>query len=337
MSYSRTTAELLAQEELPGLVNRSRNHLDTFLVRDHACWLVSEPGHEIVVGRVASDSGRVFAEQRRWLSHKPGQTQGFASPLPDGGLAMVVNGVVTVYDASGRQRWTYEFEPWPDRGTGGPSCVADASGHRLLVTTPGPDLSDHAYSGDACVALDLADGRRVTQTLLPSASAGYIFQQSLTDPTQVFLDALQGDTFYSLAVTLEDDTLRTQSVGGDDEPFAGVSLNGVVLKLDIGGEWLSRCEAGQEDIVVEAADVLPEGMRFVGHRPGFLDNDRVLVAVAEEEDSDDNRHLILEAHTLQPVAELDYPGTVSCDPLALGDGTWLTTEGDLVRRWRVTQ
>lgn len=311
-------------------------------MRDRACWLVSEAGNEIVVARVASDTGRVFAEQRAWPTPRPGWTpRGFVSPLPDGGLAVVGNGVdqgvVTVYDAGGLVRWTYEFAPWSDRNAAGPSCVADATGRRLLVTTTGPVGADGLYLGDVCVVLDLADGRRVTDTMLPSRTAGYVFQQSLTDPAQVFLDALMGDTFHSLAVTLEDDILRTETVGEDDEPFGGVSLNGVVLKLDVGGGWLVRCKAGQEDITAEVKEILPEGLRFVGYRPGLLDKDRVLAAVAEEQDSADNRHLILDSHTLQPVAELAYPGTASCDPLALGDGTWLTADGGVVRRWRVAE
>ncbi|MGW0209904.1 hypothetical protein ACWDZ8_30355 [Streptomyces sp. NPDC003233] len=88
------------------------------------------------------------------------------------------------------------------------------------------------------------------------------------------------------------------------------------------------------NVLAAAEEVLPDDLRFVGYRPGFLDKDRVLAAVAEEEDSEDNRHLILDGHTLQPVAEVGYPGTTCSDPLALGDGTWLTTEEDVVRRWR---
>ncbi|MFI2375390.1 hypothetical protein ACH5AO_10000 [Streptomyces sp. NPDC018964] len=332
MTHPRTVVELLAEEELPGFGGRSTRR-DAFLVRDAACWLLARNGDETVVGPVAADRTRVFAEQRRWPCPDPG----FTSPLPDGGLAVVGNGLLTVYGADTRRRWTVEFEPWHDEGNAGPACVADASGSRLLVTLPGPDAGNGTYAGDLCVALDMTDGRHIARTVLPSATAGYVFQQSLTDPAEIFLDALQGDTFHSLRVDLTDDTLQTQSVGADNEPFAGVSLNGAVLKLDVGGEWLSRCEAGQEDIVAEAEDVLPEGLRFVGYRPGFLDDGRIVAAVAEDQDSADNRHLLLDGRTLQPVAELDYPGITCPDPLALGDGTWLTAQGDTLRRWRLRE
>ncbi|MER6994460.1 hypothetical protein [Streptomyces sp. NPDC000410] len=333
MEYTHLAAECLAQETLPGFGER-RGHHDAWQARDRANWLVAGTKGEITVGRVDEDPSRVFAWQRRWPSPQPGRSHGFASPLPDGGLAVSGSGIVTVYEADGRVRWTYEHEPWFDHRVASGACVADPSGRRLLVTMPGLLETEGPYPGDLCVALDLADDRRVAATLLPSASAGYSFQQSLTDPTQIFLNAAMGDTFHSLLVTLENDVLRVRPVGLEDEPFAGLSLNGAFLKLDVGGEWLSRYEAGQPDVSAHAEDVLPEDLCFVGYHPGFLDADRVLVAIAEDQDSEDNRHLILDGHTLQPVAELDYPGASSFDPLALGDGTWLTVDGDTVRRWR---
>ncbi|MCP9945045.1 hypothetical protein LUX12_10045 [Streptomyces somaliensis] len=147
-----------------------------------------------------------------------------------------------------------------------------------------------------------------------------------------------GGTFHSLLVLVlvrvRDGVLRTEPVGFENEPFAGLNLGGAVLKLDVGGEWLGRYETGRPDISADAEDVLPEGLRLVGHRPGFLDADHVLAAVAEEQWSEDSRHLILDARSLRPEGEVHYPGTTCLDPLALGDGTWLTVHGDTVRRWR---
>ncbi|WP_328862297.1 hypothetical protein [Streptomyces sp. NBC_00306] len=331
MDCTRFAAELMAQEEFPGFALHPR---DAWLVCDGACWLVAERTGETIVGRVDEDSSRVLTRQRRWPSPRPGPGHGFASPLPDGGLAVSGRDAITVYDADGWVRWTYSHDAWPGEGNiGSGACVADASGRLLLATVSGP-AEPGSYPGDLCIALDLAGGRRVTQTVLPSASSGYTFQRSLTDPSQVFLDAAGGDTFHSLVITVEDDALRAQPVGLEDEPFAGLSRDGAFLKLDVGGEWLSRYASGQADVSVDAEDVLPEGLRFVGYRPGFLDTDRVLAAVGKEQDSQDNRHLVLDGRTLQPVAEVDYPGTNCFDPLALGDGTWLTVEGDTVRRWR---
>ena len=333
MNYAHIAAELLAEEELPGYGNRS-SWYDAFLVRDRSCWLVSEDVSGTVAGRVSDDPSRILAERRRGPAAPAGEVRGFVSPLKDGGLAVVGDGLVTVYDEGAGARWTYAFEPWSDRGNASASCVDDASGRHLLVTTPGPDAGDGAYPGDLCVALDLADGRRVTHAVLPSATAAYTFQQSLTDPAQLLLNALQGDSFYGLEVALRGESLHVAEFGLENDPFAGLSLNGAVIKADVGGGWLSRWEEGQEGVVVEAEDVLPDGLCFAGYHAGFLDKDRVLAAFAEEPESMDTRHLILDGRTLRPLAELTYPGTVCADPLALGDGTWLTVEGDAVRRWR---
>ncbi|MEU1662058.1 hypothetical protein ABZ547_00380 [Streptomyces sparsogenes] len=333
MAHTRLEAELLAQDQLPG-IGVSIGHYDGRLVRDRANWLVAGAGDDLLVGRVDQDPARVFSARLRWPHPRPGSSHGFASPLPDGGLAVSGRDAITVYEADGRVRWAYEHDPWPDQGIGSGACTADASGRRLLATTLAPVLIGGSYPGDRCVALRLADGRPLDQITLPSASAGYLFQQSLTDPGQLFLDAAMGDTFCSLGVSWRDGGLRAEPLGMAEEPFAGLSLGGAYLKLDVGGEWLSRYEAGRPDVIVEAETVLPDGLRFVGHRPGFLDGDRVLVAVAEEQWSEEARHLVLDGHTLRPVAEVRYPGTSCLDPLALGDGTWLTVHGDTVRRWR---
>ncbi|WP_330339262.1 hypothetical protein [Streptomyces sp. NBC_00557] len=330
---TRLAAELLAEESFPGFGERFMWY-DAFQTRAGANWLITEAEGELAVGRVADDPSLVLGDVRRWPFPPSAGQQCYASPLPDGGLAVCGGGLVTVYGADGRVRWTHESEAWGGTSAS-PSCIADPAGTRLLVTVPGPEGAGGIYPGDLCVALDLADGRRVAQAQLPSASAGYAFKQSISHPSQVFLDALQGDTFFTFAVTLQDEHLRAEPVGLPTEVIAGLSLGGAFLQLDVGGEWLSRYEPGQPDVLAEAEEVLPDDLRFVGYRTGFLDKDRVLAAVAEEEDSEDNRHLILDGHTLQPVAEVDYPGTTCYDPLALGDGTWLTTEGDVVRRWRV--
>ncbi|MEU7277474.1 hypothetical protein AB0A69_01570 [Streptomyces sp. NPDC045431] len=331
MDDAPLAAVLIAEEEFPGIDLHAH---DAWLVRDGAVWLVAEAGDEIVVGRVAEDPARVFAERRRWPVPRAGRGHGFASPLPDGGLAVSGGDTVTVYAASGQVRWTYEHQPWADQRTASAACTADASGHRLIATMAGPMEAGEPYGGDLCVALDLSDGRRLREAVLPSASAGYVFQQSLTDPGRLLLNAAQGDTFFSLVVTSTQGVLRAEPLGLDDELFAGVGMHGAVLKLDVGGAWLSRYEPGRADVSVDAEDVLPEDLVFAGHRPGFLDEGRVLVAVAEEQGSAETRHVILDGRTLHPVAELDYPGTDCFDPLALGDGTWLTVEGDTVRRWR---
>ncbi|MBW5484303.1 hypothetical protein [Streptomyces bambusae] len=339
MELTHVGAVLLAEERLPG-IGPGYFRSDAWQVRDGAVRMVGREGEDLLLARISADPVRIFDARERRAAPRIGprpdaRRTSFASPLPDGALAVLGSGYAAVVEADGRTRWTYEHEPWADEHTASGACTTDASGTRLLVTTPGPMPAGAPYAGDLLVVLALADGRLLGQTVLPSASAGYGFQQSLTDPAQIFLDAPQGDTCHALLVTLDGDVPRAEHVGYEDEPFAGLARDGAFLKLDVGGEWLGRYRPGDPDVSADAEDVLPEGLRFVGYRPGFLDTDRVLAAVAEHQDGQDNRHLLLDAHTLRPTAELAYEGTTCCDPLPLGDGTWLTTHpDDTLRRWR---
>ncbi|MFH8616782.1 hypothetical protein ACH4E8_17105 [Streptomyces sp. NPDC017979] len=329
-------AELVAREPFPGFGDRHGRY-DAWLARQGATWLVSETGADldIVVGKVSRDPSRVFEEVRTWPSLRRGFDHGFASPLADGGLAVTGAGAVTVYGADGTIRWRYEHEPWGDEDRYG-ACVPDGSGRLLLVTTPDPSAPPLSYDGDLCVALDLSDGRPVLQAKLPSAGAGYVFQQSLTDPSHITLNAAQGDTFYAFTISVDDGSLGWEAAGVDDELFAGPPTSDATLMLHVGGQWLSRYNVDGTEATADAEAVLPEGMQFVGFHPGFLDKDHVLAAIAEENWAPASRHLLLDARTLVPVAEVDYPGTTFLDPLPLGDGTWLTVHDDIVHRWRTT-
>lgn len=218
------------------------------------------------------------------------------------------------------------------------ACAADPSGRYLFATTVGRLDAGAPYEGDLCVAIDLATGKLVAESVLPSFSGMYDFQHSLADDEDaVFLMAGQGqDEAYSLLVSLSDGEVVVRQAGVIDEPFTGNSLaSGVFLKQAIDGEDLTRYEGGLPVATTSAEAVLSADVRFVG-RPGFLDDSSILAAVAEEEWAEEARHFLLDAHTLEPMAEIDYPATTSLDPLALGDGTWLTVEGDEVSRWRIS-
>ncbi|MFF3948163.1 hypothetical protein ACFYYN_25530 [Streptomyces sp. NPDC001902] len=129
-------------------------------------------------------------------------------------------------------------------------------------------------------------------------------------------------------------------VGAADEPFTGNSLDGVgFLKLTRGGEILTRYEATASGLCRAGADVAaataledPE-LCFAGS-PGFLDRHRVLAAVAYDIWPEESRHLLLDATSLEPLAEIAYPFAVSPEPVSLGDGTWITVRDDDVLRWR---
>ncbi|MFE4214940.1 RHS repeat domain-containing protein [Streptomyces sp. NPDC056844] len=102
-----------------------------------------------------------------------------ASPTPRGPSSLR-------YDANGR------ITSWTDRNDSTYQYVYDTAGR--VLRTIGPD------------------------GFLPSALAGYIFQQSLTYPGRLLLDAAQGDTFYSLAVRAEPGALHAEPVGLEMNP-----------------------------------------------------------------------------------------------------------------------
>ncbi|MCK1821903.1 PQQ-like beta-propeller repeat protein [Streptomyces sp. XM83C] len=336
MDRSRTavgprTAELLAEDELPGLHARARRGLDVFLIRHGARWLVAGEADRVTVGRIAPDGSRVLAARTTWEG-----AEGSVSPLPDGGLAVAGATTVRAFDAEGRVRWTYPFQPWPAEDGHGTSCAADATGRCLLAVTTGLLDEDGCPGADLCVALDLRDGSRVAATELqrPPGPARYFFQHSLTAPPRVFLNALTGETYGTWEIALGEGFLRAAPLGDDDGPIAGSALGEATAEPAPDGRRLTlHTPGGAKGIRTDAGDVLPQGLRFLGRHPGFLDDRRLLVAVGRDPDRPSDHHLLLDATTLRPAGELRYPGTECPDPLPLGDGTWLTLHGDVARRW----
>ncbi|WP_225800798.1 hypothetical protein [Streptomyces sp. NK15101] len=152
------------------------------------------------------------------------------------------------------------------------------------------------------------------------------------------LGSAQGqEEAYSLLVSFEGKELSIAQVGGYDEPFTGSSdRSGAFLTVAVAGEQLTRYDGpARPRTVVEADDVLPDGLVFMG-RPGFLDEARVLAPVGEDPWEEGCRHFLLDAVDLRPRAEVTYPPGVDVVSrvLPLGDGTWLTFDGDAVRRRR---
>ncbi|MFJ3727353.1 hypothetical protein ACIPYQ_32975 [Streptomyces sp. NPDC090045] len=66
-----------------------------------------------------------------------------------------------------------------------------------------------------------------------------------------------------------------------------------------------------------------------------LDGRHVLLPgrVYPSEGAPQTRHWLLNADTLRPLGRLDYPAPVGEDVTALGDGTWLTHDGERLHRW----
>ncbi|MEU9012894.1 hypothetical protein AB0D12_24650 [Streptomyces sp. NPDC048479] len=335
MEYAQASAELTASGDFPGL-EEALGKLDRWLVREGANWLVTQVEAEIRVARIADGPDAVFAWQRSWPAPEPDEEHGYSSPVPGGGLAVSGRHCITVYDADGGVRWVYEHAAWDERGMGRGASTPDPSGSHLFATIASPVEPGRTYPGDLCMALDLATGKPVAETVVPAYSAMYEFQQSLAPQAEVFLNVGQGqDDAHSLLVALQEGTLNVTGAGIPDEPFIGNSIAADdFLKMAIDGEYLARYRPGsQEPVTAEAEAVLPDELVFAG-RPGFLDRHRILAAAAADPWGEESRHFILDASTLRPFAELHYPMPVDLPPLPLGDGTWLTIDEDTVRRWQ---
>ncbi|MDV5149477.1 hypothetical protein R1T08_36500 [Streptomyces sp. SBC-4] len=108
------------------------------------------------------------------------------------------------------------------------------------------------------------------------------------------------------------------------------------MSQDVGGGYVCRTQNGADDVIIEAGEVLPDEWVFVGYTPGIVDDQRILVVAAEEQWAEEGTHLLLDANTLRPLAELNYPQTLGVSAVPLGDGTWLTRDEETVQRWTTT-
>ncbi|MFF3838768.1 hypothetical protein [Streptomyces sp. NPDC001930] len=151
---------------------------------------------------------------------------------------------------------------------------------------------------------------------------------------EVLLTASMGqDGTHCLLVTRTADGLGVRPTVTAAEPHVGLGTDGVLIGQDSGGGHLCRTREGDDGVIVEAGEFLPEGWGFVGYTPGFVDDGRILVVAAEEQWAEEGTHLLLDARTLRPLAALDYPRPQGVTAVPLGDGTWLTRDGESLRRW----
>ncbi|MCX5151607.1 hypothetical protein OHB36_33445 [Streptomyces sp. NBC_00320] len=97
--------------------------------------------------------------------------------------------------------------------------------------------------------------------------------------------------------------------------------------------------SGQQAALLDLAElsVDPENDEFLSAE--VLDGRRVLVQgpVHPAGGAPQTRHWLLDADTLRPLGRLGSPAPVGEDVTSLGDGTWLTHDGDRVHRWSVSR
>ncbi|MFD3992917.1 hypothetical protein [Streptomyces sp. NPDC058583] len=333
MNHPRVPARLLASELVPGVAEALGN-LDGWPRRDGAHWLVTRHEGTITLGKVDADPSRVLADRATWPDPDPDTTGTYCSPLPGGAMALSGREAVTVYEADGTVRWEHRHRDWEHSPESNAACAPDPAGRVLLAAMAGPLGADGLSKGDICRALDLATGEVLSEHLLPSRVAAYEFQEFPDARPEVLLTASMGqDGTLCFLITRTADGLDVRATGTVTEACVGVGPEGALVIQDIGGGYLTRTQDGTDDVLLEAGDVLPEEWMFVGYTPGFVDDERILVVTAEEQWAEEGTHLLLDARTLRPLAELTYPQTPGVSAMPLGDGTWLTHDEDTVQRW----
>ncbi|MGW6739326.1 hypothetical protein ACWGDX_01055 [Streptomyces sp. NPDC055025] len=333
MNYPHVPVRLLAHESLPGITEALGN-MGGWLLRDGAHWLVTRHEGTITANRVSTDRSQVVAARAAWSDPAPDDPSLYCSPLPDGASAMSTREAVTIQEPDGTVRWEHRHRDWQHSPGAAGACTPDPAGRVLLATMAGPLGADGLSTGDICRALDLATGEVLAEHVLPSFSAAYAFQQFPDARPEVLLTASMGqDGTHCLLVAYTAAGLDVRAAGTAEEPYVGLGADGALVSQDVGGGYLCRTQDGADDVIIEASDVLPDERVFVGYTPGFVDDERILVVTAEEQWAEEGTHLLLDARTLRPLAELDYPQTPGVTAVPLGDGTWLIRNEETVQRW----
>ncbi|MCX4986821.1 hypothetical protein [Streptomyces sp. NBC_00572] len=332
-SCPRVPVRLLASELVPGVAEAFGN-LDGSMRRDGAHWLVIRREGTITICEVDADPSRVLGDRATWTHPDPNTPGTYCSPLPGGAMAISGPETVTVHEADGAVRWEHRHGGRSHASDSSGACTPDPAGRVLLVATAGPLDPGRPYAGDVCRALDLATGEVLGEHVLPSRVAAYEFQGFPDGRPEVLLTASMGqDGTLCFLVTRTDGRLGVRATGTVTEACVGVGSEGALVIQDVGGGYLIRTQDGTDEVLVEAGAVLPPDRMFIGYTPGFVDDRRILVVTAEEQWAEEGIHLLLDARTLRPLAELDYPRPPGVTAVPLGDGTWLTYDEDTVRRW----
>ncbi|MFC0007793.1 hypothetical protein [Micromonospora siamensis] len=183
------------------------------------------------------------------------------------------------------------------------------------------------------LVLDAADGR-----LLGRASTGTVAAGSHhvphPDPGQLGLSVGEGqDGVPLLWGRWDGNRLTVTRVGEDDRGLVDVSPDGTRLLTT--AHWgqqpaIHRLPDGAviREVTIDPRPDAPtedqEGVSW-GYRCGFVDDHTIIASTIERGGL--TRHWLIDATEGNCLGQVEYPQRVSEDPVALGDGTWLTSGG----------
>ncbi|MGD6745397.1 hypothetical protein ACOKM3_26625 [Streptomyces sp. BH106] len=258
------------------------------------------------------------------------------------GVAASRQDSVSYHSLSGAVEWAFRHFSWGDDAIGSGACAETPDGLHVLAAVPGTPDSTGEYPGDRFVLLASENGDVLDEAPLPSFSGAYTLDALFGRSPAFLLSAAQGqDGAFSWQVDIVDGRLRLTELAAGEDRVTAVQ-NGRVLVQDVGGARLRVHSAAPASASAVASEVSPEDLRttqesFITGDSGFVDASHVIVAVGEEWWSEETEHFLLDTEDLTARHRVRYPFPDGPDPKALGDGTWLTVNGDEVQRWRVAR
>ncbi|GAA1530755.1 hypothetical protein GCM10009730_45040 [Streptomyces albidochromogenes] len=238
---------------------------------------------------------------------------------------------------------------YPDGGSVGFS--ADGKLVWAHVRGPLPEGELNPDTVDEWLVLDAANGRVLARVNAEAAAAGSVHLSHPTDPQQMGLSIGEGQDGAPLrwgrwdGQALDVDHLegdlcllsvspsggRLMTVSHDQDSLAVRDPRGTVVE---GLEWDAEsviprhpdAPSGDDDEIAVCWD-------WAG---GFVDETTLLVSTVEsDEEWGQSRHWLVDSSGTGGLVPVAYPTPVSCQPTALGNGTWSTLSGshDALHVW----
>ncbi|MFI8185650.1 hypothetical protein ACIF70_34740 [Actinacidiphila glaucinigra] len=294
----------------------------------------------------------------------PGWRNSARAASADGGL-IVLSGQrsVLALEPDGRTRWEYRHGCWGDapHRHGGPEPCPGLSRGSVQVGADGglvwahvlPDI-DHGNpvtdSYEQWLVLDAAAGTVLGVARIEGGSQGS-HQLPHPDGTRMILGTGQGQDGSPAYVGHWDGSALTVREIGDGFriPVAVHPGGRAFLSTPHGYDslWLHRFPDGRVLMDRDAADLAGGEDDGDGTEPawdfvaGFVDGHTVIAAAYDaHHHREASRHWLLDALTLRPLGPVAYPDGDRYpgrgdNPVALGDGTWLTlaADGTTLNRW----
>lgn len=335
------TPHLIGQETVEGAAD-AWGEFDGRQFRDGALRLVTRSADLAVVRTVRpSTEAPLFSADSLSVPLADLAECPYVTPVR-GGVAASRQDSVSYHSRSGAVEWSFRHFPWGDGPLGSGACAETPDGRHLLAVVPGTPDDAGQYPGDRCVLLASDTGTVLDETLLPSFSASYTLDAPFRQSSTFFLSAGQGqDSAYSWKVDIAEDRLHLIALASGMERVTSTQDDRILVQ-DVGGSWLQVRTALPDGTPHIASEVSAEEVRagqesYLTGDCGFVDDSRVIAAVGEEWWSEETEHFLLDVAGLTVRHRIRYPSPIGLDPKALGDGTWITAEGDEICRWRMAR